>query len=132
MNALNIDHIINYVNAFNKFERYLKKMNDNLGSSYDKYDGYLINYERIDKIKKAINYEENKIKYEDFLSSPIDQVEKIYTIEEIKFRNSDYLLNMLQNKNNYIIINDELWKVFCKNGKENLPSFKYYINYSQI
>ena len=39
---------------------------------------------------------------------------------------------MLQNKNNYIIINDELWKVFCKNGKENLPSFKYYINYSQI
>ena len=132
MNALNNDYIINCVKAFYKFEHFLNKMNGKLGYDFEENFGYLINYERIDKIKKAINYENNKEIYKNLSPSPADQVKKIYTIDEIKFRNSDYLLNMLQNKNNYIIINNELWKVFCKNDKEKLAPIKYYINYGQI
>ena len=132
MSALNNDYIINCVKAFYKFEHFLNKMNEKLGYDFEENFGYLINYERIDKIKKAINYENNKEIYKNLSPSPADQVKKIYTIDEIKFRNSDYLLNMLQNKNNYIIINNELWKVFCKNDKEKLAPIKYYINYSQI
>ena len=132
MSALNNDYIINCVKAFYKFEHFLNKMNGKLGYDFEENFGYLINYERIDKIKKAINYENIKKIYKNLSPSPADQVEKIYTIDEIKFRNSDYLLNMLQNKNNYIIINNELWKVFCKNDKEKLAPIKYYINYGQI
>ena len=54
MSALNSDYIINCVKAFYKFEHFLNKMNGKLGYDFEENFGYLINYERIDKIKKQL------------------------------------------------------------------------------
>ena len=104
----NTDYIIKYVKAFKDFESYLKKINNNFGTYFNDYSGYLINLESIDKIKTNINYDYYKNLndiYKNYNISPVIQSEKKYTIDEIEFRNSDYLLNMIFNENKYIIIN---------------------------
>ena len=131
----NTDYIIKYVKAFKDFESYLKKINNNFGTYFNDYFGYLINLESIDKIKTNINYDYYKNLndiYKNYNISPVIQSEKKYTIDEIEFRNSDYLLNMIFNENKYIIINADLWKLLCIKGKEEIKPIKYSINYSQI
>ena len=39
---------------------------------------------------------------------------------------------MLYNENKYIIINTELWKIICENGRESEKPIKYEIKRSNI
>ena len=122
-----------YIKAFIEFEKYINNLTTIGDNNFDPHKGYLINLEKIEEIKTKINYTTNKNNYNNLIQSPSDnQNRKLYTIGEIEFKNSNYLLNMLLNKNKYIIINRNLWKFLCKEGKENNEPIIYYINYSQI
>ena len=133
MHYSNSSNLKKYVKAFIEFENYIKDLNSTHDDKFEKHHGYLINLKKIEEIKHKINYEQNKSKYIDFNFSPSDGVQKKdYTIEEIEFRDSNYLLNMLFNGNKYILINEDLWKLLCKEGKENTPPIIYEINYSKI
>ena len=133
MHYSNSSNLKKYVKAFIEFEKYIKDLNSTHDDKFEKHHGYLINLKKIEEIKHKINYEQNKSKYIDFNFSPSDGVQKKdYTIEEIEFRDSNYLLNMLFNGNQYILINKDLWKLLCKEGKENTPPIIYEINYSKI
>ena len=114
----------------------IKKININLGENFKQHNGYLINLKEFEEIKIKINYEKNKhikLKHNFLALSKSEGVDKkYYTLDEIEFRNSDYLLNMLFNGNKYIFINKNLWKLLCKEGKENTEPIIYEINYSKI
>ena len=133
MSIQNHDSLIKYVKGFYEFENYINKINSNLQTIFKTHHGYLINFEKIEEIKRNINYEENKIIYKNYIQSLIDEDnEKYYTIEEIEFKDPDYLLNMLFNGNKYILINRDLWKLLCEKNKENALCITYEINYNQI
>ena len=132
MHYSNSSNLKKYVKAFIEFEKYIKDLNSNFKITHDnkfeKHHGYLINLKKIEELKDKINYEQNKSKYIDFNFSPSDGVwKKDYIIEEIEFRDSNYLLNMLFNGNQYILINTFLWKLLCKEGKENILFMKLII-----
>ena len=118
-----------YIKGFIEFENYINNLKSN-NSNFKYHSGYLINLEKIEEIKTKINYTFNKNNYNNLLESPMDNPnEKIYIIEEIEFRNSNYLLNKLFNGNKYILINEVLWKLLCKEGKEKIDPIIYEINY---
>jgi len=122
-----------YVKAFIEFEKYIKYINKDLGEKFEHHKGFLINKDEIDEIKNKIKFQTYKDIYKDYPLNSSDRIQKKdYTIEEIEFRNSDYLLNMLFNKNKYILINRDLWKLLCKEGKENTEPIIYEINYNNI
>ena len=133
MEPENPTHLLEYIKGFNDFQEYLNKINSNLNQKFELFEGYLVNLEKIEEIKRVINYEQNKTKYKDFLSNTLNIVKKkTYIIEEIEFRNSDYLLNMIFNGNKYIIIDKNLWILLCKENKENIQPIKFEINSSHI
>ena len=125
--------LIEYVNGFNDFEKYIKQINLNHSYNFEKHYGYLINLEEYEKIKLSIKEEYNKTKYKNNYSNKSNTKEKkVYVIEDIEFRNSNYLLNMIQNGNKYIFININLWKLLCKKNKEETNQIEYEINYYKI
>ena len=121
-----------YIKGFVEFEKYINELNIKKFNN-ENHSGYLINLEKIEEIKRKINYTNNKKIYKYLNENPMDNSnEKIYTIEEIEFQNSNYLLNKLFNGNKYILINRALWKLLCKEGKENNDAIIYEINYQKI
>lgn len=122
-----------YVKAFIEFDDYINEKNADRGDKFKPDYGYLINLEIIEEIKQKINYQTNKYYYQNLNTDPIDGAQKMeFRIQDIQFKNSDYLLNMLFNGNKYIIINQKLWKMLCKEGKENTNPFIYEFNYRKI
>ena len=131
MKIKNPSCLIKYVKGFYQFEQYFNNINYYLGNEFKVLYGYLININDFERIKMSINYDKIKDKYINYNSEEFD-TKKIYTLDEIEFRDSNYLLNMIFNKNVYIFINRELWKLLCVEGKENLVPITYEINYSKI
>ena len=127
----NSSALAKYVKGFFEFENYINSINTHIGTKFEKLSGYLINVNDIERIKETINYEKIKDKYIHFQFDEVDQI-KYYTLDEIAFRDSNYLLNMIFNENKYIFINVKLWKLLCKENKENATPITYEINYSEI
>ena len=125
--------LMKYVKGIYKFEEYIKDINTNLGTELEPHRGYLVNLERIDELKKKINYDNNKKYLDNYKDDPVDneQNEK-YAIDEIEFRDSNYLLNMILNGNKYILINRDLWKLISKDKEKNKACILYKINYNTI
>ncbi len=112
----------NYNEKIRNFEIYVKDIFDNYKQYKNPHRGYLINFEDYENLKKIISGKNNE--YNNNLSN-------LKCLREIEFRTSTYLFNMLSNKNKYIFINYELWKLFGK-GNEDLKPIMYRINFSNI
>ena len=134
MSIQNHASLMKYIKGFYEFDLYINKINSNLTTKFHTHHGYLINLEKIDEIKRNINYDNYKIIYQKSIQSQIDEEDndKYFVIEELEFKDPDYLLNMLFNGNKYILINRDLWELLCEKNKENSISITYEINYSQI
>ena len=77
---------------------------------------YIINYKDFIKFKEYIDYSRYKIfgekKKEDFLKYYGNiKFNEIKKFKQIEFKTSQFLINMILNENEYIIINEELWKI---------------------
>ena len=97
-----------------------------------KYKGYLINLNEYEKFKESIDYN-NKININHRLNDiNLSNFEKIYTIKGIELKTSQYLINMLYNENEYIIVDENFWKIICENGKENEEPILYNIKYNKL
>jgi len=133
MNVQDHSILIKYIKGIYDFESYIKSNKNKFSTSFNEYFGYLINFEDYENLKRKINYEKNLQLYKKYFSNPINSnTKKYYTLEEIKFRDSKYLLNMIFNKNKYVLINVNLWKLLCQENKETITPIKFNINYSQI
>ena len=133
---LNLDEeiLMKYKIAIYNFEEiYIKniysKQNENI-----KNKGYLVKLEDFKNLKEKIKYSYFEINYknDDSEKVQLNEYEKKFFIQQIEFNTSRYLLNMIDNGNEYIIINENLWKVVCDKGKENEPYFEYEINSNNI
>ena len=123
-------------NDNNKFQYYIKYIHLTLISKrFINYHKIITNYEKY--IKKIYSNSSKNINYEGFLIYLNDFKEfhyykKILTIKQIEFKTSQYLINMLLNKNEFILINKDLWKELCKKGEENDPPIIYSIDNESI
>ena len=121
---------IKYNKAIYIFEEYLKTLYHQKPGIVHK--GYIINLKDLDDLKEKIGYNNKTGQITNMGIVQLKDDEKIYPIEEIKLKTYQYLINMIYNNNTYIIINDILWKVVCKKGKENAPPISYTINSNSI
>ena len=122
-----------FIHSFEKFitEIYQSKQVD---SSKNKYKGYIIYLKEYEEFKENINY--NKVK--SFYSSQtieqqkileqfdIIKFNKIKNFKPIEFNTPRYLFYKISNKQNFIIINEELCKII-ENIDNEKPSFIEYI-----
>lgn len=125
--------LIKYRAAIYNFEKdledlYLEKNNNK------ENEGYLIDFIEYEIIKKEIDYsnKENKLYLKNMESIHLDESEKFFKIHQINFKTSQFLINMILNKNKYIIINSDLWKILCDKDEENENPIKYKINNNDI
>jgi len=111
-----------YVYYINAFEEKVKNYN----VKKPKNKGYLINLNDYNELKNKIKYEKNKI-----LKNPntyeIDEKDKII-IKDLDFKTNQYLINMILNRNKYIIIDFSLWKIICSKDKEKITPVDYEID----
>ena len=107
-----------YVAQINNFEDTYIKYIFNEKNNYQNYEGYLINLESYQELKRKIYSS-----YDNSTKSPTQILKSLNKLSDIEIRTSNYLLNMLWNGNEYIIINKDLWNLFVK--KEKAP-----INYT--
>ena len=107
--------------AFNKYENSIYKMNE-------KYNGYLINLEEYENIKEKIGYDKDIHNINQNNSDCINYL----NIKQIEYKTYYYLLNMIFNGNEYIIINEELWKILNKKEEEDQDPIEFMINNNKI
>ena len=99
----------------NNYEIYIQQLysnKQNFSNRSNDFRGFIIHLEDYTNIreKKSSN-----------------DIKNINKIGQIPFRTSSYLINMIYNKNMYIIITEELWKKICHKGKENETPVNYKI-----
>ena len=121
-----------YINSIYNFEEYIKIIYSNNNNKNISRKGYIINLKEFENLKKIIDYDNNKnnISNEKINNIYLLESEKIVKIKQIEFKTSQYLINMILNKNKYIIINEELWKII--GNKENEVPIEYKINSNDI
>ena len=122
-----------YIKAFYNFEeKYIPNIYKNYNITNMRF-GYLIDLNKYNEIKDMIHYEKNKKNIsndKNKLVFPISK--KIFEVEKIEFDTPQYLIDMIYNNNKYILIDQELWKILCKKGKENENPITYNIKLNDI
>jgi hypothetical protein len=100
------------------------------------YKGYLIELKYLKKWKEILSYKKLKTclscpyefikneikKYCDF--NKLNDMEKE---EQVKYQNARYLISMMLNNNEFVIINEDLYKLICSNREQ--PFITYTIRY---
>ena len=117
----NKELIMKYRKAVDDFNNYIKNIYSQVYLDEELY-GYLISLKEYNSFINFINYnnyKKNEIELNDFNKN--FQI----NIKPIEFNTSEYLLNMIFNNNEYIIISKDLFKIICKDRKENEGSIKY-------
>ena len=132
-NQLNESQLNKYRQALYNFDKYIEDIYSQ-NNCNKKHQGYLINLNDYEELKKSINHYIYKkydlqVKKED---TNFDNSEKVFKIKQIEFKTSRFFLNMLCNENKYIIINYDLWVVICENGRENERPIIYELNRPNI
>ena len=124
-----------------QYEKYLNDIYHYLNNNNITHRGYLIDLKEFEKLKKELNYQlynKNIYEYVDDISLKLgilrseNKTYNLNRIEKIEIFSSDEFLKMLDNKNEYIIINTDLWRVLCKKGKEKDNYIEYYLNKSEL
>ena len=124
---------LNYlIYSFDKFIEGIYS-NKQENSSQKKYKGYIINLKDYQELKNNINY--NKVK--PFFSHQniqrqqilqfcdINKIKKIKSPNQIEFKTPRYLFYMINNKESYIIINEEIWNFLNGINKDNKTNGSY-------
>ena len=106
-----------YYMQIQNFENVYVKHNFNNYKKYPDHEGYLINLEYYEDLKSKIYryFKEN-------ISAKIT-LESLNYLNSIKIKTATYLINMLINKNKYIIINNNLWELFGNKKDINAKIF---------
>ena len=109
-----------YFNIMNTFKMY----EDSNYKTKEKYKGYLIRLKEYENIKEKIGYgkdvqnmNQNNFNYISLLNA-----------KQIEYKTYSYLLNMISIKNEYIIINEELWKILSKKEEKDQDPIEFMIN----
>ena len=105
--------LINYRLLIEQFENNYVKENFHNYKDYEHHRGYLINLESYEALKNKIKISPNK----NCSASKI--IENLNKLKSIEIKTSQYLINMILNKNKYIIINTKLWNIFGEPEKDN-------------
>jgi len=100
--------LIKYRLLIKQFENEYVKNNFSNYKNYGQHRGYLINLESYEALKNIIKNPHNK-----------NCIENLNKLKSIEIKTSQYLINMILNKNKYIIINTELWYLFGDPEKDN-------------
>ena len=94
-----------------KYSHAIKILEDNI-KSYNKkdlkYKGYLINQDDYKNFKKQVNYEANKNSY--LQKYDIKESDKKLFIKVPEIKSNQQLINLLYNKNKYIIVDPTFYK----------------------
>ena len=106
-------------NAFIKYENSIYKLNE-------KYKGYLIDIKDYKNIKEKIEYGKDLQNMNLYNSD----YKSFLNVKQIEYKTYSYLLNMILNGNEFIIINEELWKILSK--KEENDPIEFMINNNKI
>ena len=123
-----INEYKNLCRSISNYEKYLNDIYTYLNSNNIPHKGYLIDLKEFEKLKEDLDYQLYKTKnneYEDNIQMKIVLLEsenksyQLNKIEKIELFSSDAFFNLLDEKNEYIFINTDLWRVLCKKGKEN-------------
>ena len=137
--------ILDYILSINKYEKYIKEIYK-MPIFHKCLSGYIINLRTYIELKNIIHYKVlNKfIKEEDnkqeSLSNEIQKLietEKIsepkINIEQLNYKTSSEFIELIEKRNEYLLINEEFWNILCKNEpNENARPIDYYINYSKL
>ena len=113
-----------YNRAFYNFDKYLNDIYIK-SSQNTENEGYLIDLKDLEEIKKKTDYNKNKVKSDKIYNQKLNK--KLYTLKKINCRSSQNLINMIENNNQYILINKELWELLCEKGEEDTIPIKYEI-----
>ena len=112
-----------------EYQKILYNFNNFENANYQdkvKYKGYIINLKDYENIKEKIkNYQNGKsINENNFFD---------FNIKQIEFKTLNYIMNMILNGNEYIIIDEELWKIFYdKNTQKFERPIEFMINSNKV
>ena len=130
------EFFINYNYLIFSFEKFIERLYQNKEeNSNNLIHGYLVNFKEYEDLKENLNY--NKVK--SFYSSQNIDKEKIiqhcdihklikiknFKFHQIEFNTPRYLIYRLNNKDNFIIINEQIWNIL--GAKDEIS--KNYIEY---
>ena len=129
------NQLFNYINAIFSFENNLR--NDNGKSFHKKDEGYLIDLKEYQNLKNNIYYDilkeyiDNK---NDLFDKKVKQLLKsnnskidVPSINHRIFKNSSDLVHSIKNKNEFILISKDLWKILSNNKMNNKSYINYYL-----
>ena len=112
-----------------KYSHAIKTLEDNI-KSYNKkdlkYKGYLLNLDDYKNFKNQVNYEANKSAH--LQNYVIKESDKKLFIKVPEIKSNQQLINLLYNKNKYIIVDPTFYKIICEKGKSNLATMDYAIS----
>ena len=136
--------ILNYILTVNKYEKYIKEIYK-IPILHKCLSGYIINLITYIELKKIIHYKDlNKfISVDDSHESLLNKIQNLIeseeitepklNIEQIHNKTSSEFIELINNRNEYLLINEEFWKDLCKfEPKEIVKPINYYINYSKL
>ena len=119
--------------AYSNFEKFI----NNQANNYKEIKGYLIENNIMEEFKKIFFYE----KFKDIVKPGVefshvkDKIEENELNEEIKktivqskFINSNELIEELNNNKKYYLINEDFWKIICKEDNKDEIGIKVLLN----
>ena len=130
-----------YCESIIEYENYINQIYNNLNENDEEHKGYLIDSKEFENLKQDIYLDIHKIFNAEYkeqirirLSSLISENKSIELkkFEQEEIKSFIEFSNKLQNNNEFILINTELWKTICKKEKENEEPLIYYINKSEL
>ena len=138
--------ILDYILSINKYEKYIKEIYK-MPMFHKCLSGYIINLRTYIELKNAIHYKDlNKFIKEDEdnkQESLLYEIQKFIekkeisepkiNIEQFNNKTSSEFIELINHRNEYLLINKEFWNILCKNEpKEKVMPIDYYINYSKL
>ena len=108
---------LSIMNVFKKYENSTYVMKE-------KYKGYIINFKEYENIKEKIGYAKDVQNMNQYNSGNIS----LLNIKQIEYKTYYYLLNMIFNKNEYIIINEDVWKILSKKEEKDQDPIEFMID----
>jgi len=130
---------LNYNKAIFDYEDTIEnfiKIDYKIGESYNKRNGYLIEWKKFENLKNNLNYKKFKKKdikkdeYKNYFDK--DKFNKIKKIKPFEIKSYQYFINLLLNKNEYILITDNLFDIICEKKYKYQYNVIYSINKSKI
>ena len=123
--------------AYSNYEKFINNQTNN----YKEIKGYLIENNIMEEFKKIIFYEKLKdiVKPGVAFSNIKDKIEENELNEEIKkiivqskFINSNELIKELNNNKKYYLINEDFWKIICKEDNKDEIGIKVLLTKKDI